>query len=73
MAENLVRYTGFSVSLEDDGYAVTVFWRLSAGRLQECAYTALTWAETVDVILAELGDHRPGWACGDGWAQPALF
>lgn len=73
MAENEVAYAGCSVTSETAGYAVTVYWRLGQGRLQEAHYEALKWTEVVDVILAELDNHRPGWAIGDGWMQPAMF
>jgi hypothetical protein len=43
------------------------------GRIHEDVYSLLSWTEAVDVIIAELDAHRPGWELGQGWRQPTLY
>lgn len=74
MIANQVNQAGAVVSIQSDNwYTVTMWHRLSGGgRMHETIYADLSWAEAVDVILAELHGRRPGWALGDGWSQPPL-
>jgi hypothetical protein len=73
MAKNKVTTCGAHVRMDPDGtYRVVVFWRLESGRMQEAEYSGLSWTEAVDVFLAELDCHRPGWELGEGWHQPPL-
>jgi len=77
MTENRVIAVGFVVSpSEESRSALRVeFWfrMAGSGSTERTTYDPLSWAEALDVVSAELETHRPGWAVGDGWAQPPLF
>jgi hypothetical protein len=73
MAKNTVTLAGSHTAMQTDGrYSVCFFWRLEDGRMQDQWYTDLSWPEALSALVEEMDCHRPGWALGDGWHQPAL-
>ncbi len=74
MIKDSVVQTGLRVEASTGGYYnLTVWHKLDGGgRMHDITYHDLSWAELIDVALAELHGRKPGYRLGEGWYQPPL-
>ena len=70
-----IEAVGFVIESDGGQYLTLRRWYRETGNTAPFSvlYDALTFAEAIDVLNAELHLCRVGWSAGDGWAQPPMF